>query len=107
MIIISDGDIIRNQFHIPSGDPLPLGYDQFTRETFGNKTFILNSLNYLIDGPGLISLRSREISLRLLDKTKVSASGITWQVVNMALPVIIVLVFAVLMIYQRKRKYTT
>ncbi len=70
MIFVSDGDVIRNQFKIPGGEPLPLGYDQFTRETFGNKDFILNALNYLIDGPDLINLRSRELSLRLLDQTK-------------------------------------
>jgi len=68
MIVVTDGDIIKNQFHIPQGYPLPLGFDQFTGETFGNKEFILNAMNYLTDGQGLISLRSREMKLRLLDK---------------------------------------
>lgn len=106
MILVSDGDVIRNQFRIPGGEPLPLGYDQFTRETFGNKTFILNALNYLTDGPGLISLRSREITLRLLDTTKINAARITWQVINLALPVILILILATLMIWLRKRKYS-
>jgi ABC-2 type transport system permease protein len=106
MIIVSDGDIIKNQFHIPNGYPLPLGYDQFTRETFGNKEFILNALNYLTDGPGLISIRSRELKLRLLDKTKINNQRLVWQIINVATPVLIVLLTGVLLIWLRKRKYT-
>jgi ABC-2 type transport system permease protein len=106
MIVVSDGDIIKNQFHIPQGYPLPLGFDQFTGETFGNKDFILNALNFLTDGPGLISLRSREMKLRLLDKTKISSNRITWQLVNLLVPVIFVLLIGVLLVWLRKRKYS-
>lgn len=105
MIIVSDGDVIKNQFHIPNGYPLPLGYDQYTRETFGNKEFILNALNYLTDGPGLISIRSRELKLRLLDKTKINNNRISWQFFNVLVPVIIVLLVGVILIWFRKRKY--
>lgn len=106
MIVVSDGDLIRNQFRIPSGEPLTLGYDQFTRETFGNKTFMLNAMNYLVDGPGMISLRSREIALRLLDKTKINNSRIKWQVVNIAVPMAVIILLAVVMVWSRKRKYS-
>jgi len=106
MIVVTDGDIIKNQFHIPQGYPLPLGFDQFTRETFGNKEFILNAMNYLTDGPGLISLRSREMKLRLLDKTKISSNRIQWQLINLLVPVIIVMLIGVLLVWFRKRKYT-
>lgn len=106
MIVVSDGDIIKNQFHIPNGYPLPLGYDQFTRETFGNKEFILNALNYLTDGPGLISIRSRELKLRLLDKTKINNQRLVWQIINVTTPILIVLLTGVLLIWLRKRKYT-
>ncbi len=105
MIIVSDGDVIKNQFHIPDAYPLPLGYDQFTRETFGNKEFILNALNYLTDGPGLISIRSRELKLRLLDKTKISKSLIKWQLINLLIPILIVVLVGILLIWLRKRKY--
>lgn len=105
MIVVSDGDIIKNQFHIPNGYPLPLGYDQFTRETFGNKEFILNALNYLTDGPGLISIRSRELKLRLLDKTKINNSRLVWQLFNVLGPVLLMLLIGVILIWLRKRKY--
>ena len=106
MIVVSDGDIIKNQFHIPKGYPLPLGFDQFTGETFGNKDFILNAINFLTDGPGLISLRSREMKLRLLDKTKISSSRIIWQIVNLVIPVILVILIGALLVWLRKRKYS-
>ena len=106
MIIVSDGDVIKNQFHIPDAYPLPLGYDQFTRETFGNKEFILNALNYLTDGPGLISIRSRELKLRLLDKTKINKGLIKWQLINLLIPIFIVVLVGILLIWLRKRKYT-
>jgi ABC-2 type transport system permease protein len=106
MILISDGDMIRNQFHIPDGYPLPLGYDQFTRETYGNKDFILNALSYLVDGPGLISSRSKEMKLRLLDKTKINNNKIFWQYFNLLFPLLLILLLAVIMIWTRKRKYS-
>jgi ABC-2 type transport system permease protein len=105
MIVVSDGDVIKNQFHIPNGYPLPLGYDQFTRETFGNKEFILNAINYLTDGPGLISTRSRELKLRLLDKTKITNNRTVWQITNVLAPVLVVLIVGMLLIWLRKRKY--
>jgi ABC-2 type transport system permease protein len=107
MIVVSDGDIIRNQFHYREGYPLPLGYDQYTRETFGNKTFILNALNYLIDGSDLISLRSRELTLVLLDKTKVNNHKIFWQAFNLLAPVLLVLLTGLFIIWLRKRKYSS
>lgn len=106
MIVVTDGDIIKNQFHIPKGYPLPLGYDQFTRETFGNKEFILNALNYLTDGADLVSLRSREMKLRLLDKTKTSSQKTIWQIVNVVGPVVLVMLLGILLVWLRKRKYT-
>ncbi len=106
MIVVSDGDMIRNQFHIPNGYPLPLGYDQFTRETFGNKSFILNAMNYLTEGPGMISIRSRELKLRMLDKTRINSEQIKWQVLNMVVPVLIIIVAGIFLIWLRKRRYT-
>lgn len=106
MIVVSDGDIIKNQFHIPEGYPLPLGYDQYTRETYGNKEFLLNALSYLVDGPGLINARSKETKLRMLDKTKLANDKVFWQIINIIIPLLIVFIIAVIMIWSRKRRYT-
>ena len=106
MIVVSDGDIIKNQFHIPQGYPLPLGFDQFTRETFGNKEFILNAMNYLTDGASLISLRSRETKLRLLDRTEINENRVKWQLINLLAPVLLVILTGIILVWFRKRKYT-
>jgi len=105
MIIISDGDIIRNQLHLSKGYPLPLGFDQYTRETFGNKELIMNAMNYLCDDSGLISIRSRELKLRLLDKTKIADNKLQWQLLNILLPIALLIVFGLVYSRIRKQKY--
>ncbi|MCD4664118.1 MAG: gliding motility-associated ABC transporter substrate-binding protein GldG [Bacteroidales bacterium] len=107
MIVIADGDVIKNQVK-KTGDrpvPYPLGYDRYTGQTFGNKEFILNSMNYLVDENGLISIRSRELKLRLLDRTKINENKLLWQILNTVLPVLIILFIGVVMYIARKRKF--
>jgi ABC-2 type transport system permease protein len=106
MVIITDGDMIKNQIDVSNGYPLPLGYDQFTRKTFGNKDFILNVVNYLCDDSGLITVRSRELKLRSLDMTAVTKQKIFLQTLNTLLPVLLVLAFAFIKFRMRKRKYS-
>jgi len=106
MIVVSDGDIIKSQFHYSKGYPLPLGYDQYTGQMFGNKEFILNCMNYLCDESGLITVRSRELKLRMLDKTKIEKSKTKWQLINVVFPLIIVILFALLLSYFRKKRYS-
>lgn len=106
MIFISDGDIIKNQLHYSKGYPLPLGLDQFTRQQFGNKDFILNALNYLIDENGLISIRNREIKLRLLDKTKLDKKIGLVKTLNVIIPVLIIVMMGLFIQWRRKKKYT-
>ncbi len=105
-IFISDGDIIKNQLHYSKGYPLPLGLDQFTRQRFGNKDFILNALNYLIDESGLISIRSREIKLRLLDKNRMDKQMILIKTFNVIVPILIIVILGILLQWRRKKKYT-
>ena len=107
MIVIADGDIIKNQMQLSNGNyiPLPLGYDKYTGQQFGNKELILNTMNYLTDDSGLISIRSKELKLRLLDRTKVEKERTYWQVLNTIVPVILVLIFGLIQAYFRKRKY--
>lgn len=106
MIVVSDGDIIKSQFHYSKGYPLPLGYDQYTGQMFGNKEFILNCMNYLCDDSGLITVRSRELKLRLLDKTKIEQSKVKWQTINIVFPILLIIIFALIISFLRKRRYT-
>ena len=111
MIVISDGDIIKNQLNllnpnIPRGAPLPLGFDQFTQNQFGNKDFLLNAMDYMLDPTGLIAIRSRELKIRLLDLKRIGEERLKWQLINAILPVAIVVLFGILYGFIRKRKYT-
>lgn len=106
MIVIADGDIIRNQFHIPKGYPLPLGFDQYTQITYGNKDLIENAVSYLVDGEGLIGIRSRELKIRLLDMNKVNDNAMAWQIINVVVPSTIVIMFGFILSLIRKRKFT-
>lgn len=107
MIVVSDGDIIRNDIDYRSQKKLPLGYDKYTNQTYGNKNFILNCMNYLCDDSGLIGVRARELTLRLLDKKKLKNERLKWQLINTGVPLLLLLVFGVIYNIRRKRKYTS
>jgi ABC-2 type transport system permease protein len=106
MIVVSDGDVIKNQLNSKTGNPYPLGYDQYTNQTFGNKDFILNCIDYLADESGILMVRSRELKIRMLDKTKISKSKLSIQLVNTILPVILILIYGLIQLMIRKFKYT-
>jgi len=108
MIVVADGDIIKNQLQpgTIAKTPLPLGYDKYTGQQFGNKDFILNAVNYLCDDSGLLSVRSREVKLRSLDGARVEAERTKWQLINTLVPVLLVLAFALVQGYLRKRRYS-
>jgi len=108
MIVVSDGDIIKNQLrYSETGEimPLPLGYDKWTRQTYGNKDFILNAINYLCDDSELIYARAKDFRLRLLDKTKISENKTKIQLLNFLAPIILIVLFSLILFYLRKRKY--
>ena len=106
MIVVADGDIIRNQIDIRTRKPLPLGFDQYTQNTYANKEFIENAISYLVEGEGMIDIRLRELKVRLLDATKVSRERAKWQVINTLVPIAIIILLGVALAFVRKRKYS-
>jgi len=105
MIVISDGDIVRNQLD-QNGEPMELGYDKWTNAFYGNKEFLMNSVNYLLDDNGLINLRTKEVKLPLLDKEKVYKDYDYIRAVIVVLPIALLVVFGFVFTYLRKKKYT-
>ena len=103
MILISDGDIIKNELF--QGKPLDLGIDKWTGIKNGNKAFLLNCVQYLLEDNDLLKLRSKNMDLAFLDKEKIYQERRFWQILNIALPLLILAVFAGVFIYYRKRKY--
>lgn len=104
MIVISDGDVIKNQLR--NGRPLELGYDKWTNSFYGNKEFLVNCTNYLLDNTGLINIRNRKVSIPLLDVEKIVTQKTRWQLINIGIPVVLTLVFGIFFNYVRKRKFT-
>jgi ABC-2 type transport system permease protein len=108
MIVISDGDIIRNEVQRSgsSETPLPLGQDKYTGQLFGNRDFLLNCMNYLVDNNNLMQLRSREMKLRLLNRARIKDERTFWQVLNVISPLVLVILAGMIYSYLRRRTYT-
>lgn len=104
MIVISDGDLIKNQLD-KNFQPVELGYDQRSGNLYDNKDFLINCVNYLLDDNGLINIRSKDLDLPLLDKEKVYANYTQTQLITIGLPIVILLLFGAVFTFIRKRKY--
>jgi ABC-2 type transport system permease protein len=108
MIVVADADIIRNEVRRVGLEEttVPLGLDKYTGELFGNRDFLINCLNYLVDDNGIMELRSRELKLRLLNNAKIKSEKLKWQLINIIGPVLMVISAGLLFSYFRKRNYT-
>jgi gliding-associated putative ABC transporter substrate-binding component GldG len=104
MIVVSDGDVIKNQLD-KNYVPLELGYDKWTNKLYGNKEFLMNCVNYLLDDNGLINIRSKVVDLPLLDKEKVYDNYTKTQWISVGLPIVLLLAFGIIFTFLRKRKY--
>ncbi len=103
LIVISDGDIIRNQ--TDKNRPLELGYDKWSKIKYDNKKFLLNAVDYLLDNSGVINLKNRERKLLFLDKNKIISDLGFWQILNTIIPLLILFGFILGFNYYRKKKY--
>lgn len=109
VIVVADGDIIKNAVSSRQGGSpraLPLGMDKFTGQQFGNKEFVLNAVNYLCDDTGLLEVRAKDLEIRILDRTEIMENKARWQMVNVALPIVFILIMSIIWNLIRKRKYT-
>ena len=105
-IVVADGGIIRNETTEKDSTTLPLGFDRYMNQQFGNKDFIQNAVLYLADNDGWMQLRSRTLKLRLLNKRITNEDRITWELINVLVPLGFLLIFGIGYQIQRKRKYT-
>jgi ABC-2 type transport system permease protein len=109
LFVLTDGDIAANEVVFEQGAyrAQPLGYDRYTQQTFGNREFIMNVVNYMTDKTGLMELRSREFKLRLLNKEEISQKPqlLKWKLINTLLPLMLVLISGLVIQIVRRRRY--
>jgi gliding-associated putative ABC transporter substrate-binding component GldG len=105
MIVISDGDIVKNQFD-KDGHELELGYDKWTGEHYDNLNFMMNAVNYLLDDTGLINIRSKDVSLPMLNTQRVYDNYNTIQIITVGAPIVVLALFGIVFTWLRKRKYS-
>jgi len=105
MIIIADGNIIKNEVD-KNGNPLELAFDRRNGRLFGNKEFLLNAVNYLLDDDGLVDIRSKEVAVAFLDPERISSEKTKWLLINLLLPLILLGVFGYAFNFFRKKRYT-
>jgi ABC-2 type transport system permease protein len=103
MIVIADGNLIKND--VGRNGPEELGFDKWSGQTYGNKEFLMNAANYLLDDSGLINIRSKEIAIAFLDHKKIASEKTKWQLINILLPLILLAVFGFIFNYLRRKKY--
>lgn len=104
MLVISDGDVIKND--VIGNQPQDLGFDRSSNQPIGNKEFLLNAVNYMLQDNALLQLRSKEIAIAFLDVEKIAPQKTKWQMITVVLPLIILALFAVAIGYFRKQQYT-
>ncbi|WP_346883752.1 gliding motility-associated ABC transporter substrate-binding protein GldG [uncultured Algibacter sp.] len=105
MIVIADGDIIKND--VVRNVPQELGFDRWTGKTYGNKEFLLNAVNYLLDDNGLINIRSKEIDVAFLNQQDIAEAKTKWQLINILLPLVLLAMFGLGFNALRKKKYAS
>lgn len=105
MIVVSDGDVAKNGINLQKQSYLPLGYNEFEQYQFANKDFIVNALEFLLDDNGVIEARGKEVKLRMLDIARARTEKIKWQVVNLVVPLVFLVIFGIIFNWIRKRRF--
>jgi len=105
MLVVADGDIIKNPANPATKSYGRCGYNPYEKFQFANKDFLINSIEYLMDTEGVIAARTREVKLRLLDQVRAEQEKTKWQLINIGLPLLFLLLFGLIYNYLRRRRY--
>jgi ABC-2 type transport system permease protein len=104
IVVISDGDLIRNELNVEDGKPLALGVEAYSKTRYANEDLIMNLVDYLLDEEGIVQSRKKEILIRPLDKVKVKEERLKWQIINLGAPLLLLLLFGIAKAVIRKNK---
>lgn len=108
ILIVTDGDIIKNLVNSSTGETAPLGYNKYENTSFtGNRDFLLNTVEYMLDESGVLEARSKDIKLRLLNAVRAQEEGVKWQLINILGPLVVIFILGLVFHFLRKRKFAT
>jgi len=93
ILVVADGNVILNEVNTAKGTFYPLGFDKYFKHMYGNEDFLLNALNYLTDGEGILLSRTKTVGMRPLDVLKIRDKRTMIQLLNIVLPLAVLLVF--------------
>ncbi len=105
MLVVSDGDIIKNLINPQNNSPLPLGFNQWSGYTFANENFLINSIEYMLDDANLFAARGKEVKLRRLNTKKATEERGFWQILNILVPLFLLVLFGIVFTLVRRRKF--
>ena len=105
ILVVADGDFVRNEIDYQNASPYKLGYDPYMNVTFANQDLLLNAMAYLLEGEGIITARAKEVKIRPLDKLRIQEEELKWQLINLILPIIVIILYGLIRYYYRKAKY--
>ena len=105
IIVVADGDIAKNAADPVNNAFRPLGYNDFEKYQFDNRDFLVNAIEYLFDDTGVISARTREVRLRLLDAPRAREETVYWRLLNIGLPLVVLVLFGLSYRYLRRRRF--
>ncbi len=105
MLVLSDADIIRNEYNPKSNEYYPLGYDKYTKQTYANKDFFLNAINFLVDESGLILSNTKSFKIRLLNKSAIQENRGLIQILNTIAPIALIILLGLIIHWNRRRKF--
>src|SRR5690606_36234720 len=105
ILVAGDGNLVKSNRDMASGDLLPLGEDPFAEGLVANRVFIQNALNYLLEPEGIIASRSKQYKIRPLDQFKIRDNKSYWYFLNIGAPVGLIILAGSLKVLWRKRRF--
>lgn len=103
-IVVADGDLVLNGY--TQEEPFPMGYSRVQERSFANRSFLQNAMQHLTGAAGIVALRNKEVTLRLLNPVKVNEQRLMWQLINIAVPLLLVILIGIIYMQWRKKTYS-
>jgi gliding-associated putative ABC transporter substrate-binding component GldG len=107
IVVVSDGDLLIPEVQESTGKPYPLGFHPLSQRTYMNKTFVKNTMDYLLGEKSISNLRAKQVDFRPLDKFRIKEEKLKWQIINILIPILLVILFGIIRYYLRKKKYAS